>query len=404
MGIKYKSVNLSKSIAIPKARPMYVNIIRSAFFGGRILIDREMESGQDILIFYSHSDSRRDDYDEIIHNLDKLLEGFSKTRVIYRSFFLRGFFSFLKHVYNNLLLFKKFSGKWCERVEVLFLISRAMSIVDEIEEFYQKSDYKVVVTFSDAHFIDSLFTQFAKKKEAKTVTLQHGQYFLSQNNMIENFVLENMESDFFCCWGGKTSKELDKVGIDTKAVLLGSLRNYSRNIVMYDKRVVEQLCSSKVICIMLNADNCESSNVALIEVMNAFAKNHEYRYIIRYHPKNNKRLYEKFFSDSFAGVYGECPIGKIAFSVVYTSGVLVEILCRGELFFIFKDIELPEIFEIDGITFSSHTELSVCIQSLKLSSEKVQKFNEIKAEFIVGGDNKGNYRAFFKKLLLTTNR
>jgi hypothetical protein len=381
----YHGVILNKVVEIPRYQPLLKIAFKSIFFKGK----KHSELGGDkFLIFYSHRNSFRYDYDDIIDNLKITLPDKSYSYLEYsRVFSLMALISFTHCLCKGIYFSLKDSSSILGFLKNTFLYTRAIADIQYLNKLLNNTYFKYVVTFSDAHELDGICTYIAKVKNIVSITLQHGLYNITKCDIPENCVVKNMHSDYFCSWGPKTS-QLITTYTDTVPIDLGSLRSSHQ---IFDKYNKEKIFTSgiKAIKVFLNADNFYSSNIGMLDVVQKYCYEFNIPYLIQYHPRNKKSLYGKYHvGRAIDEVRMSEPAGIL--TVVHSSGVIYELLSRSNFFLVFKDSKLPEFFHFDSITFSSYSDFYRMAESLSSTS-----YDLIQDEIIAKGSFLNNYKLFF---------
>ena len=398
--INYRHVDLAKVLAIP----LYGNVMSNmykAFFHQRSFDECGVHA--DICVIYSFRSLGRADYDEIIDNLLKILKSLSPVLVVVGSSKgLHDKIKLLNHFFASLPLINQIQGSSLRKLSTLLLIARAKVSIDSTISFLEYSDIKIVVTFCDAHDTDNIIAQCANNAGMTTITLQHGQYCIDQQDNPENMALSNICSDYFCAWNQATCDEFAKVSTGTSsAKAMGSLKSLLFGEALY---CVEELAKAKnknVICVMLNADNSVASNVEMLKVSVAYCESQSYQFCIRFHPNNVFDNYSEFLRSEHFVQYDQ-HTDDIAFTLAYTTGAIVEILKSGSLLFLYHDSEVPEIFKDIFFSFQGVGELEMLVQSIFEDPEKgISAFNNVRSRFVSCGSVHSNYLEYFKFLLKT---
>jgi hypothetical protein len=307
----------------------------------------------------------------------------------------------LLHSIKSMPVFFKLQGSLLYKLYLVLLIARVRVNIDYAIKFLDQSNIDIVVTFCDAHDIDNIITQCANNLNKKTVTLQHGQYCIDKRDTPENMALSNLASDYLCAWGPATCDEFVKVnnGI-TELVSLGSLRSETHHQKHYTGDAITESKNKNIICVMLNADNCLVSNIEMLQTVIEFCALNNYRYCVRFHPKNYQPSYAEFFNNEFFIEYQDVEHAAIAFSIIFTSGVMVELLSQGELFFLYQNLTTPKLFQQNLLSFTSGKQLELLVDRLYRDNiTSASELNLLKEYFINTKDVNKNYLTFFNNLL-----
>lgn len=303
-------------------------------------------NGLDILISYPFKKGKREDYEEIINNLKKIVGHYNEMYFEYK-FDLR---ECLKNISKFYIFFKKLKNipelSFKEKLIITSLSIMIKKIKCQIEKINFKE--KILITFCDAHFEENILTQLLKRNKIKTITLQHGQYryydsFIKNEN-VEAY--KNFISDFIFVWGETTKIELLKSGIDKNKILkVGALKNFQK--IKNKNRINEN-----IFCLVLDGETYRESNLKMIEISNGIASAMKKKYYIRFHPMNNKKYYEKkILKDNY--------IKEVSFElnpefyIMHMTSVMLETLCASKPFFIYNDEFQVDIFKIKELLFSN---------------------------------------------------
>lgn len=346
----------------------------------------------DITIIYSHRNSKRNDYDEIINNFYECVSVYNKKLLI-----LKSEINLIKLIkfclfFLGLVFDKKITKQPnVSRAKFIFLIAMAKVNIDEAELALNRIKTKLLVTFCDVYFEDNILAQLAKSKGILTLTLQHGQYHIIGKDIPENLALNNIVSDYFFAWGQATIDEYNvKVKGCAKLISAGiCLKSYSKvkNYIGMGKRNIK----SGGFNVFLNADNCFYQNKKMIEVVSEYCSMCSLKFSLKYHPKNRQKKYLSLLNgnENYTKDLNDIvnPI-----SIVYTSGVLVKLLANSDDFFLFKDDETPDIFKYSVFGFSNIVQLKDILTIYEADHETyLSTMEKTQRYFIAEGDSCLNY-------------
>ncbi|MCP4523616.1 MAG: hypothetical protein GY828_05370 [Candidatus Gracilibacteria bacterium] len=395
--LKYRDVDIDKVLSIPLYGKITSNIYKSIFHNNELKIKTH---GGNILIVYTHARSMRNDFLQIIENLyDEIQVLFPTVAFDEPIVSLKEIYKLLLKISESLSLFRILPGGLFRRISLIIMIAATKRNIDNTFSFLEKVKFDILVTFCDAYEKDNIIAQCGNLMKKITVTLQHGNYHISDLDVPENMALKNLVSNYMCAWSEATCDEYSKVNKkNTKLVPLGSLRTVS-DFVEYDINELIKNQTNRLICLMLNADNDLDVNVRMIKITNEFCASKNFTYCIRYHPRNKKHFYSQFLNKSFVGEFNLSHNHMMLFSIIYTSGVMIELLSKGQLFFMYQDQNVPQIFRQNVMTFINQHELYDLykwVYSYKL--ESVEKMNSMRGYFVSTVDVKMKYLKFFKEI------
>jgi hypothetical protein len=295
-------------------------------------------------------------------------------------------------------------GKVKNAFYAAILMSQFMHYKKKIEKCLNIKDYKLLVSFCDAHGIENLLTQIAKDSNVLTATLQHGQYRMlkreTENENVE--VYENFISDYLFAWGMKTREEFVKGGIESNRIkLVGALKPFSNNSKMKPHEV------KNVFGVVLDGNINHESNLLMIDYANYLAEKHSLKFVLRMHPKNNPNNYipkckSQYLLKTITGIENYEYANLVDFSLVHMTGVFVELLSVNSPMLLMHDNYLEEIFMLKDSTFSSRQMLDeryeFLIHNIKEFADmqylEYRKFNE-------EGDIETNYKYAVEEILNT---
>jgi hypothetical protein len=305
---------------------------------GNILLSRNFDPG--LRKDYSYM------YDDFVSfgTFDELT---FERKLAFRSFFMN-MFCLVNLIVRNLKLRLGFFD--------ILVVSALQSYYLRAQSNYESIDfskYTSYVSFCDSYLEENMLAQMAKLKGLKTATLQHGQYRVNllgkETTDSESYL--NFESDYLFAWGEATKQEFIKGGISPERILLcGALKPFYG----LDSNVETNVRDA--ICIVLNGDNHQVSNIEMLQVVNDFCELYKYDFYIRPHPASKNMNYFKYLNRNCCrGLHLDGT--SYLLSIVHTSGVFVEMLMSGENFFVYRDEFLEAIFNLEGRSFANVDEL-----------------------------------------------
>lgn len=323
-----------------------------------LLCEYEIEyinNGKDILI--NNYLKKREDYNEIMVNLKKILE--NKYNLLNLNLKYRP----VKSIIKLFFLIKKMI---CERIGNIRIASLILMLEDLLKEL-KKTEFKekILITFFDSNFEENLLTQYFKEKGKKTITLQHGQYRCLEEGKEDSNIeaYKNFLSDYIFVWGEKTKNELLKVGIEEKKIkVVGALKDFKSK--KYAKK------NKRVFTVILDGENNFNSNINLIKRANEISNELKMKYQIRYHPMNKKRRYYKYIKKEYYLQDGK-EILSSNFYILHMTSVFIELLANSQEMYIYDDEYQQEIFKISGITFSDLKSFKKIYKNSKIDYKKI---------------------------------
>ena len=332
-------------------------------------------------LFYSY------DIEYINKNQNILINNYIKKRKDYKEINerLKGI---LNNRYNLINIYTKFKilkvpPKLIKLIYILYknksLNIRIFSLILMLKELYikiKKINFKeeLFISFCDAHCEENLLTQYFNNIEVKTLTLQHGQYrFLKPGfETADAEAYLNFCSNYLLSWGEKTKIEMEKGGVSKEKILLcGALKEFTD----ISKKALS-FANNNIFGIILNGETYRKSNITMINIANKIAEKYNLKYIIRLHPMNNIKVYEKFINKSYfikylKNISGEEYSSQVNFSLLHMTGVFVEMLSIKSPFFVLEDEYTEEIFKLEGLYFSNLEEFNKIYEEYRENNEKM---------------------------------
>lgn len=249
-------------------------------------------------------------------------------------------------------------------------------------EYYADVKLRAVVAFSDMQPIENIFIQYFRSKGIPTVSAQHGLYIdYGEYKTINAINYMNHAADYFLAWG------------ETTAALISAYHPKSK-IVMCGKPLVFQgklnACKGSGRSIMLLLDQAifEKENFAMSRLVLDYAKKHDYRVMVRFHPSLKKEVFFKAFPDIFEATnFLDADI-----IVGHTSSLLFEALALHKRVIQFSS-EIPAIDLPKELQFKDLSSLKSAIAALIEPDFARSYFHSLNNE------SKQRYAAFFDFLL-----
>lgn len=192
---------------------------------------------------------------------------------------------------------------------------------DDLKENTGRNNYKLCVVLYDSYPLDNFVVQYFQSLDVKTATLQHG-FFNIRGKQVW---ADNSIADYFLTWNEFTRKVAIDAGIEeSKIVVCGNFKCVGRREIKPKE--------NKVIGVILDdtAGVFEDENPIMIKIVNEFCQHNGYKYILRFHPLRDVKMYDNFIDDSAGTV---CPLDMpleeflsgVELCVVSVSTVLCEL-------------------------------------------------------------------------------
>lgn len=375
-------INYGRVIAIEtydiSIKSIAKELIKLFVFNYKINITGNKNSN--ICLFYSLRSANRSDYNYIINLFKESITDVKFIDLIaYKS--VTKIFRKIILLIKNIVKFKL--NNVDDAIISSIVATRYMILNKEINKKDLFKGINLLCTFCDAHGADNLVTQIANNNNITTVTLQHGQYrILSNGNEIADAeAYENFISDYMLTWGQATIDEFKKVGISqNRLIRAGALKPFSFN----NKKQIQK--DTNMFGVILSGEIYRESNIKIIKLANEIAKKYNKTYCLRLHPKNNSKIYMKYcdtnyLSEVICGIENWEYIEKVEFSLIFMTGVFVELLSYNSPIFIYQDSNLEDVFKIEHF----------CVKSIKEFDDIYEQYMHNKKEFLKKQYDKYHY-------------
>lgn len=327
----------------------------SFFYFGKIMIDTFFKErninfkkrNSSILVFHSNH-YKRNDYEEIVRKFKNKLDSYDTITITEAySFNMRGIASSLRSCLLNISKLNGTKLKLSDRLRIAILMTKYNNFLKDIELIINSNNYKAMVTFCDAHPMDNLITQLCNKISVKTLTLQHGQYRYLKKGLetADAEAYKNFISDYLLSWGQATKDEFTRAGIPSNRILnAGALKDYNRGAAFDINSKPKNIFG-----VILDGETYKKSNIRLLNIAQIIARKYNMNFIVRLHPKNKLRYYQKYVKNDMCiewvkSIGSTEYINKVDFSILHMTGVYVELLSYSAPFFVFKDEYTEELF------------------------------------------------------------
>lgn len=344
-GVNYANV-VATSLYQSGGRSQLRRAVYALFYSWRIVSGSK--SGE-VLVFYSHRDKHRRDYDYIVDYLIEAAEDRGALVELHDHFSPIQPFRTLGFWPSGWRATRTLHLDALERLTTSLLIARYRSARSALGQHIVGHD--IVATFSDALPWDNLVAQLAGLAGLPSITAQHGQYrLLDETNVSADAeAYANFVSDVMLVWGPATVDQLTKAGIArVRLVTSGWIREQPR---------IEQANEGNrpsTFGVVLNGQNGDAGNYMLIRVAERLASDLDMKYIVRAHPT--------FGARDYARVAHHCaeirpmPLadyaGRVSFSLAHASSSTLELLLAGEVIYVVDDGTVADVFRHPGLTYS----------------------------------------------------
>lgn len=355
-----------------------------------------------LLISYKYE---RKDHAEIWDSFKNLFHDFDEIEIENKNFSIDSLKSVMKvvHSVKYWILYIEFL-KAIPTLRARMLLSAYLVELQEIDKLIcsHRLDCVVAVTYFDGGFYENLIIQYLKRRNVKTITLQHGQPIFHGFNVdrINQTMILNFTSNYIAVTGEFSKKQFLMGGIPDESIkVLGSLRP----IKPYSQK------SSHCFSVFLDCPTinfAENSNRLLLEMAEELAESINYLYVVRIHPSDDVNRYKNFHTK-----YGEfCSSDKsisemleqIEFSILHASGVYLDILSNGIKCFCMSCSDAFVSLPTDADKFKTINDLLYKINEWdKLSdTEKKVYINNVVKYYLSPENSNQRYVDFINSLIL----
>jgi len=251
-------------------------------------------------------------------------------------------------------------------------------------KYFKSLTCDVFCAFADMQPVENYLVQIYKDMGVKTLTLQHG-LFVDYSNVINISAVsyECVVSNYFLSWGKFNKNLIDKYNPDCKVVVCGN-----PSIKLPNKK----LGTKSFFTIMLDWDVFKVYNQELLDIGKDIACRTNMKFLIRFHPSNNKTIYE--YSSRFLIDDNRVDIFDSFFVLGHTSSMIH--VCDRLGLKVFKYYS-----KVPSSPFDKNRVFRDANQLLKLINlfdNEVLPFKETINIGPIGEKSSKSYRDFFKSL------
>lgn len=377
-------LNYKKIIAISMHDSLYSIFIRVFFKNYSYIKEANKRKESTITFFNTTYSYGRTDYDNMVDFIKLVMNDLNIKYTMVNVFEVRSLKGILFKLSVFLNLF--FSGVFNKKINLKMNLLMAKIEYDKgiLESILYEENGEHIITFCDAHYVDSLVTQLSKKSNKKTYTLQHGQYEIQTLiERPENYALLNLESDYLLSWGRATVDEyINKVGGDCLIIPLGICSG------VFFKQEFSIIKEIKKIKLYLDSDKNYLSNLEMIRIVVDFCKKYSLSYEVFFHPMSDRTLYDIEYN-----IISHCD-KKNEINVMLSSGIIVKKMVSGENVILFHNND--NIFSSSFCSFSNSDNIENLFKSIKEEPEKyLDQLIKAREYFLACGDSYDNYKKFF---------
>jgi hypothetical protein len=324
------------------------------------VVDIRLEQDAELLVVHGCKDKGRKDYDNLVELFRNRLVGKSDYIEIVGRFSLLNLVHTLRYFPVCFLIFNSEKIGLLKSFVFALLYVRFIILGNKLEKILVK--YTNVVTFCDAHPYENITAQMANNFGLETFTLQHGQYCVAPDmKNPDSEAILNFVSKKLLCWGTKTIDEFCNAGFSpNRFTIVGRIKE-GTILSRKDKNT-----RRNVFGVMLSGENNKKSNYKLLEIADQVSIITSSDYIVRLHPDNSKKDYESYFGLRHMDVNPASIsnyFDSVDFCLCYATGAIFSALEHDCPCHVYKDLNLPIVFDEPSITFNTIDELLVKLKS-----------------------------------------
>jgi len=248
--------------------------------------------------------------------------------------------------------------------------------------------FEALVLFADMQPVECLLAQYFRERGKSTVTLQHGLYADYGNYPTINVInYLHQPSEYFLAWGRDTADLIYKSGVGRKVVICG------KPIVALaspTQPATKGIAGENYFTVILDQNIFQPQNFEMLKIMIEYSNASGLKMNVRYHPGNNRKLYERLNYNYFS----DLDLSESVFVVGHTSSMMHEMLLIGIPVFKF-DSEIPCVKMPSELVFGSLEQLKVLIKNIDYVD-----FKSLAKDYIAffGDESLKCYEDFFSKL------
>lgn len=306
--------------------------------------------------------NHRDLFNSMSQEISLEYEAIDLNKTLHKVFCIsfKNIFYSIKFVYAHL---KNFDVSFWRKLVMAASYCHVLNTIDFLLKIRQPK-IDCYLAYSSAHYWENLLCQFFRLKGIPTYSLQHGTNFLYKKNIpIDCINYDNIESDYYLCWGEYTRDELLKVGIGSERL---PVAGYPRHL---KRKRFKQNNSFKKCIVLLSRAIYDEVNMKLLYTllstsgMTFYLKLHytldETKYEVFCNKHNNFKLVKQ------QTLYECIEQSDFDFSIVINTTAYYEVLSMGMVTLRFTD----ELFD----DFYGYDDLFYDLNSFNLQKAKIKQ-------------------------------
>lgn len=347
-----------------------------------------------VVLFFSHSHASREDYVRFMETVASS----SKDVVLFTGQLKNGLrigYSSIKMTIHLFLWVLAFCRAGIERK---YWKKYLISLLEAYKwKCYLVKNQEVVlsikgmVSIFDAREFENVFTQFLVLHGIPTATLQHGHYSSEYYNDSKHFYIgigyRGFVSNYFLLWGDSSYKKALACGIlEEKLIKVGCPY-------LINKETIP--CKKGVLGLLFDGKGGEQDNANMYMIAQAFAKQHNFKLLVKLHPNDSADIYQ-FFKDSREELF-EGDLKDFA------SNIEMAICCNTSCLITLLIWDKPIIHYTPIYNVNFYDELHDCsfsdLEGLNELFGKEISPMALLSHYTLTDDVKGNYNNVFQELI-----
>ncbi len=363
-----------------KSKKVKVERIKQAFkslFNVRPNLEKNKIVNTDFLFVKS---MKRHDYDWLFNEIITTCENCNKEILD-----IQYMNSNRKRIYPLIVFFKYlFLYRKAQRSSFLDTIYLTIKMINYLE-IYDKTkyyNYENLIVFADMQPIDNMLVQIAKKKNIRTVTMQHGLYIDYKNySTVNETNYTNAVADIFLAWGKDTAELINKYHPNITTEVMGK---------PFESKKIKK--KENYFTVVFDSNYFIEHNIELLEIAYEICDTLNLKVNLGLHP-NNRIEYFKIKEDM---TFINKDIMSSRFILGHTTTMLYDCMMSNMPSFRYKT-DKPSNKILKKLEFNSSEEL---ISILNDSNIMNLDFNKISKDYFkyISVESKNKYIYFFKNI------
>lgn len=286
-----------------------------------------------------------------------------------------------------------------DRVYLSVMLAARKWTFEEVKKL--KLEPKLVMCYFDSGTDENVLIQYFKDKGAITVTNQHGLciYKSKEYDLMNQSQILNFKSDYFLARSEKQKEEFVRAGFDAdRIIVVGYIGNGGSEVKLRHTGVVGLFLDTPTVPLG------KQSNETLIEYAEKLSGKIGFKYIVKCHPHDDVKRYEKIVSDRCVGLYGReisirQALGMVDLGIVHASASYVDSYEAGVRCLKYcSEVYFPIAVKEDEFSSCEELEKVIKLWDETSDAEKAEWITNIRSKY-AGKWEDGNIRRAVDELL-----